>query len=74
MTLYRHPDRQTAACLPMQALTILTVEHPRAAAAALSPQESVSRNFQSPVAPCKFRSLATPQGGARVSGAFDYES
>ena len=34
---------------------------------ALSPQESVSRNFQSPVAPCKFRSLATPQGDARVS-------
>ena len=37
MTLYRHPDRQPAACLPMQPLTILTVEHPRAAAAALSP-------------------------------------
>ena len=32
MTLYRHPDRQTAACLPMQALTILTVEHPCATA------------------------------------------
>ena len=48
-------------------LTILTTVHPRATAAALSPQESVSRNFQLPVAPCKFRSLATPQGDARVS-------
>ena len=48
-------------------LTILTTVHPRAAAAALSPQESVSRNFQLPVAPYKFRSLATPQGDARVS-------
>ena len=37
MTLYRHPDRQPAACLPMQSLTILIVEHPRATAAALFP-------------------------------------
>ena len=29
---------------------------------ALSPWESVSRNFQSPMAPYKFRSLATPKG------------
>ena len=41
-------------------------QHPRAAAAALSPRESVSRNFQSPMAPYKFRSLATPERGARV--------
>ena len=40
-------------------------QHPRAAAAALSPQESVSRNFQSPMAPYKFRSLATPERGAQ---------
>ena len=31
---------------------------------ALSPWESVSRNFQSPMAPYKFRSLATPKGNA----------
>ena len=37
MTLYRHSDCQPAACLPMQSLTILTVVHPCAAAAALSP-------------------------------------
>ena len=67
MTLYRHPDSQPAACLPMQSLTILITVHPCAAAAALSPRESVSRNFQSSMAPYKFRSLATPQGGARVS-------
>ena len=46
-------------------LTILITVHPRAAAAALSPQESVSRNFQSPMAPYKFRSLATPERGAQ---------
>jgi hypothetical protein len=34
---YCHPDCQPAACLPMQSLTILTIEHPRAAFAALSP-------------------------------------
>ena len=38
-------------------------------AVALSPRESVSRNFQSPMAPYKFRSLATPKGGARRYGA-----
>ena len=40
-------------------------QRPRAAAAALSPQESVSRNFQSPMAPYKFRSLATPERGRK---------
>ena len=35
---------------------------------ALSPRESVSRNFQSPMAPYKFRSLATPKGGAKRYG------
>ena len=33
---------------------------------ALSPWESVSRNFQSPMAPYKFRSLATPKGGRKA--------
>ena len=54
--------------LPWRIISILTLVHPRAAVAALSPQESVSRNFQSPTAPYKFRSLATPKGGARVCG------
>ena len=35
---------------------------------ALSPWESVSRNFQSPMAPYKFRSLATPKGAQNVTG------
>ena len=58
MTLYRHPDRQTAACLPMQSLAILTVENSHAAVAALSP--SRGRKILVPLS-----TFATPQGGAR---------
>ena len=35
---------------------------------AVHPRESVSRNFQSPMAPYKFRSLATPKGAQNVTG------
>ena len=45
MTLCCHPDRQTAACLPMQSLTILTTVHPRAAAAVISTSRRRKRNF-----------------------------
>ena len=59
MTLYRHPDCQPAACLPMQSLTILTVVHPCAAAAALSP--SRGRKVLVPL------STFVPSRGARGS-------
>ena len=60
MTLYRHPDCQPAACLPMQSLTILTTVHPCAAAVALSP--SRGRKILVPLS-----TFATPQGDARGS-------
>ena len=62
----RRAGRRLAVRIAMEYHLSFPAEHPRAAAAALSPQESVSRNFQSPMAPYKFRSLDTPERGARV--------
>ena len=88
MTLYRHPDRQPAACLPMQSLTILTVVHPCATAWPSLHGKASHEIFSRLWLPANFVRLpplkgaqgisaafhSSPQGGARVSGAFDYES
>ena len=70
MTLYRHPDCQLAACLPMQSLTILTTVHPRATAWPSLHRKASHEIFSRLWLPANFVRLPPLKGAQDISAAF----